>query len=200
LWSLLIGPQFLRQDFRQDLALADILKTYPVRGWQLALGELLAPTAALTGLQWALLILVFGLFSQPAAASLGWPSWLGMGFGAALIIPMLNLITLQIPNGAALLFPAWFQAAKGGGVGIEVTGQRLIFMIGQMLVFIVALTPAAALFAGVFFLVKMLLSMAIAIPLASIAAAIVLGAEAAAGVALLGWLFNRFDVSAETAA
>ena len=200
LWSLLIGPQFLRQDFRQDLALADILKTYPVRGWQLALGELLAPTAALTGLQWALLILVFGLFSQPAAASLGWPSWLGMGFGAALIIPMLNLITLQIPNGAALLFPAWFQAAKGGGVGIEVTGQRLIFMIGQMLVFVVALTPAAALFAGVFFLVKMLLSMAIAIPLASIAAAIVLGAEAAAGVALLGWLFNRFDVSAETAA
>ena len=61
--------------------------------------------------------------------------WLGLGFGAALILPMLNLITLQIPNAAALLFPAWFQAAKGGAQGIEATGQRLIFMIGQLLVF-----------------------------------------------------------------
>jgi ABC-2 type transport system permease protein len=197
LWSLLIGPQFLRQDFRQDLALADILKTYPMRGWQLALGELLAPTAALTGVQWTLLILVFGLFSQPVAASLGWSCWLGLGFGVVLITPILNLITLQIPNGAAILFPAWFQAAKGGAVGIEVTGQRLIFMLGQMLVFIVALTPAAALFAGVFFLVKMLVGMAVAIPLAAIAAAIVLALEAALGIMLLGWLFDRFDVSAE---
>ena len=121
-----------------------------------------------------------------------------MGFGAALIIPMLNLITLQIPNAATLLFPAWFQATKGGGQGIEVMGQRLIFMIGQVVVFVVAMVPAVALFAGVFFLVKWLVGMAIAIPLASIAAALVLGAEAVAGVALLGWLFERFDVSGET--
>jgi ABC-2 type transport system permease protein len=198
-WSLLIGTQLLRQDFRQDLPLADILKTYPLRSWQLALGELLAPAAALTGIQWFLLILVLGLLWQPAVARLGWPSWLGLGFGAALVIPMLDLITLQIPNATALLFPAWFQAAKGGGAGIEVTGQRLIFMLGQMLVFVVALIPAAALFAGVFFLVKMLLGTATAIPLASIAAAIVLAVEAALGVMLLGWLFERYDVSAETA-
>jgi hypothetical protein len=198
-WSLLIGTQFLRQDFRQDLPLADILKTYPLRSWQLALGELLAPAAALTGIQWFLLILVVGLFWQSAAGKMGWPCWLGLGFGAALIIPLLDLITLQIPNAAALLFPAWFQAAKGGAQGIEVMGQRLIFMLGQMLAFIVALIPAAGLFAGVFFLVKMLVGMAMAIPLASIAAAIVLAVEAALGVMLLGWLFERFDVSAETA-
>ena len=65
-----------------------------------------------------------------------------MGFGAALVIPMLDLITLQIPNAATLLFPAWFQATKGGGQGIEVMGQRLIFMIGQLVVFILALVPA----------------------------------------------------------
>ena len=107
----------LRQDFRQDLPLADMLKTYPLRGWQLALGELLAPAAVLTGIQWFLLILVFGLFCATGCRELGWPCWLGLGFGAALIIPMLNLITLQIPNAATLLFPAWFQAAKGGGAG-----------------------------------------------------------------------------------
>ena len=70
-------------------------------------------------------------------------------------------------------------------------------MLGQLLVFLVALIPAAALFAGVFFPVKMLLGRAAAIPLAAIAAAVVLAVEAALGVMLLGWLFERFDVSAE---
>jgi hypothetical protein len=197
LWSLLLGPQLLRQDFRQDLPLADLLKTYPLPGWQLALGELLAPATVLTGIQWFLLMLILGLFPQLHGAGLGWPAWLGLGFGAALIIPMLNLILLQIPNAAALAFPAWFQSAKGGVQGIEATGQRLIFMIGQMLVFVVALLPAAALFAGVFFLAKLLLPTAIAIPLASIVAAVVLAVEAALGVMLLGRLFDRFDLSAE---
>jgi hypothetical protein len=43
LWSIIFGPTFLRQDFRQDLSSADILKSYPLPGWQIALGELLAP-------------------------------------------------------------------------------------------------------------------------------------------------------------
>jgi len=196
-WSLLIGPQLLRQDFRQDLPLADLLKTYPLRGWQLALGEILAPVAILTCIQWLLLIVILGLFWQTNPAALGRPERLGLGFGAALIAPMLNLILLQIPNAAALAFPAWFQSAKGGGQGIEATGQRLIFMLGQVLVLLVVLLPAAALFAGVFFLARWLLATFVAIPLASIAAALVLAVEAALGVMLLGWLFDRFDVAAE---
>jgi hypothetical protein len=196
-WSILIGAQLLRQDFRQDLPLADLLKTYPLRGWQLALGELLAPAAVLTCIQWLLLIVLVGLFWQSSPPGLGRPEWLGLAFGAALIMPMINLIILQIPNAAALAFPAWFQSAKTGGQGIEATGQRLIFMLGQLVVIAVALIPAVALFAGVFFLVKMLLGTAAALPLAAIAAALVLAVEAAFGVILLGWLFDRFDVSAE---
>ncbi len=199
IWSLFIGPQFLRQDFRQDLPLADLLKTFPLRGWQVALGELLAPTVVLTGIQWFLLILVFGFFTQLRGAGLGWAEWVGLGFGVALILPMLNLITLQILNAAALAFPAWFQTTRGGTHGIEAIGQRLIFMIGQLFVLLVGLIPPAALFAGVFFGAKMLLGTAIAIPLAAVAAAVVLAAEAVLGIMLLGWLFERFDVSAEPA-
>ena len=66
-----------------------------------------------------------------------------------------------------------------------------------MVVMAVALIPAVALFAGVFFAGRLLFSAAIVIPLASIAAAIVLAVEAAFGIVLLGWLFNRFDVAAE---
>ncbi|PYK98040.1 MAG: hypothetical protein DME19_14095, partial [Verrucomicrobia bacterium] len=42
-YSLLLGPAILRQDLRQDLVNADVLKMYPLRGWQVVLGELLAP-------------------------------------------------------------------------------------------------------------------------------------------------------------
>ena len=38
-WVILIGPQMVRQDLRQDIPLADLLKLYPLRGWQVVLGE-----------------------------------------------------------------------------------------------------------------------------------------------------------------
>ena len=35
--SFFMGPQLVRQDFRQDLPMADLLKTYPLPAWQMAL-------------------------------------------------------------------------------------------------------------------------------------------------------------------
>ncbi len=55
-YTLFFGPQVARQDLRSDLSHADILKSYPLRGWQILLGELLAPTAILTGLLWPTLL------------------------------------------------------------------------------------------------------------------------------------------------
>jgi len=198
-WSLFFGPQLLRQDLRQDLALADILKTYPMAGWQVALGELLAPAVILTAVQWFLLLIAAGLSAPIQRLGLERTAILGIGFGAAVIAPMLNLIQLQIPNAAVLLFPAWFQAAKDSPRGIEATGQRLVFMLGQLLAFALALVPAAAVFTVVFLVAKMLLmlGLGLSIPLASIAAAVVLAVEAALGLLLLGRLFDRFDLSAE---
>jgi ABC-2 type transport system permease protein len=193
-WSLIIGPQLLRQDFRQDLSRMDMLKMYPLRGWQIALGELLGSATILTGIQWLLLLIAVTLF--PGSGPWG-STRLGVGFGAALIIPMLNLITLQIPNAAVLLFPAWFQASKEGAHGIEATGQRLIFMLGQLVVFVLALLAPAALFAGIFFLARLALGLPFALALASIGAAMVLAVEAGLGLMLLGLLFDRFDLSEE---
>jgi len=198
IWSLLLGPQFLRQDFRQDLPLTDMLKVYPMRGWQVALGELLAPVAILSTIQWFLLILGAGLFPNIRnAGHFGWANLVATTLGAALALPLLNLITLQIPNAAVLLFPAWFQVAKGGAQGIEVTGQRLIFMFGQLFVFILALVPASAAGVGAFFLARLFLGATAGIALASLAVALVLAVEAALGLMLLGHLFERLDLSAD---
>ena len=195
-WSLMFGPQFLRQDFRQDLPLADILKMYPMRGWQIVLGELLAPAAILTGIQWFLLIIGTVLFWQSeefmARSMIG-----GIALGAALVLPMLDLLILQIPNGAVLLFPAWFQTSREGAHGIEATGQRLIFMLGQLLAFIVALIPASGFFIATFFLLRMFFGLNLVIPAACFIAAFVLALEAVLGLMLLGWLFERFDLSME---
>jgi hypothetical protein len=197
IWSLVLGPQLLRQDFRQDLLLADVLKSYPMRGWQVALGEILAPAAVLTGFQWFLLIVATGLLWNFEPRSLEKSLRFGIACGAAVLIPVLNFITLQVPNAAVLLFPAWFQVSKEGAQGIEATGQRLIFLLGQLLAFALTLIPATIVFLIVFFLGRFALGLAVAIPLASLVAAVVLAGEAALGLKLLGWLFERFDVSAE---
>ncbi len=109
-----------------------------------------------------------------------------------MMLPVLDIITLQIPNAAALLFPAWSQAGKDAAHGIEATGQRLIFMLGQLLVFLVALLPAAISGATIFFLTQFVVGMTLAIPLASVAATVVLAAEAGLGVMALGRAFDRF--------
>lgn len=197
IWSLFLGPQFLRQDFRQDLPLADVLKMYPLPGWQVVLGELLGPALILTSIQWLLVGagVVFCSRSQ-LPLLMGWGSF-ALGFGIAVIAPMINLITLQIPNAAVLLFPAWFQSGKDGPQGIEATGQRIIFLIGQLIVFLLALIPAALAFILVFFVVKVLLTVTTAIPLASVAASLILAGEAALGLLVLGRFFDKLDVSAE---
>lgn len=197
MWALLIGPQIVRQDFRQDLPNVDLLKLYPLRGWQLALGEILAPGLILTGVQWLLLLMAAGFTAPLAGGKISGGLIMALGVSLAVVLPALNLISLLIPNAAVLLFPSWFQAGKEGPQGIEATGQRLIFALGQFLAFILALIPAAAVFAACFFVIKLLAGDALAVLAAGVGATLVLAVEGSLGVMLLGWLFERFDVSAE---
>jgi len=200
IWALLIGPQIVRQDFRQDLPNVDVLKLFPMRGWQIALGELLAPAVILTGIHWLLLVAAAAFAGPLAHGKISGSLVVALGVSIGMVLPALNLISLLIPNAAVLLFPSWFQAGKEGPHGIEAMGQRLIFALGQFLAFIVSLIPAAAVFAACFFLAKYLAGLAVAVLAASVAATLVLAIEAGLGVILLGWLFERFDVSAEQTA
>ncbi len=201
---LMMGPQIIRQDFRQDLPQSDLLKVYPLRGWQVALGEILAPAVILTGVQWLLLLVAAGGFWR-AGIDLSSALLLAMTVGAAILLPMFNVISLLIPNAAVLLFPGWFQTGKDAPQGIEATGQRLIFALGQLLALVVALVPAGGVFVGILLLFKFWFanyagSLVLAVPIAAAAATVVLTAEAGLGIMLLGWLFERLDISAEPAA
>ncbi|MDR3456769.1 MAG: putative ABC exporter domain-containing protein [Verrucomicrobiae bacterium] len=197
-YSLLLGPQFLRADFRGDLPLADVLKTYPLRGWQIALGEILAPVAVLAGIQWLLVLAGFGvIIFMPTGHE---PLVVAIGISAACLLPVLDFLLLLIPNAAVLLFPSWIQTGKDGPRGIEATGQRLVMAVGQMLVLVLTLVPAALAFAAVYFPLKLALGPIAPLPFAALAAAVIVAVEAAFGVLLLGRFFERLDLTAESIA
>ncbi|HUA37157.1 MAG TPA: putative ABC exporter domain-containing protein [Candidatus Sulfopaludibacter sp.] len=194
-YSLLLGPQVLRLDFRHDLPLADVLKTFPLRGWQIALGEILAPVTVLLVFQWSLLLIESGLLLYlpgPQKKLL-----LAIALGAVLILPVLDVLLLLIPNAAVLLFPSWIQTGRDSPRGVEATGQRLIFALGQLLVLVLALLPAAGAFAIIFFVLHFMVGPAAAVLPASLAGAVVLAVEAGFGVMLLGKLFEAFNVTEE---
>jgi hypothetical protein len=195
-WTLLVGPQFLRQDLRQDLPLADVLKVYPMRGWQVVLGEVLAPVAILTMVQW--LLLASGMVFLVLGNGMNRGTWpLAIGGSAALLFPVLDALLLLIPNAAVLLFPSWIQTGREGPRGIEATGQRLILFIGQVLVFAIGLIPAALAFVPMFVLVRLTVGVSPALVAGSAVSAVVLAGEIGVGVVALGKLFERFDLSLE---
>jgi ABC-2 type transport system permease protein len=196
--SIFLGPQLVRLDFRQDLPLTDILKLYPMRGWQVVLGEILAPAFLLACAQW-LLIAVFLVVSPDSIGKDHFPFGMKLGvcLAAALALPFVDLIVILIQNTAVLLLPAWFQFDKSTPRGIETMGQQLILMFGQILALLLCLIPASAIFALVVFVGHYALPLEVCLVLGAIAAAAVACAEIALAVRLLGGVFERFDLSAE---
>jgi ABC-2 type transport system permease protein len=207
-YTLLAGPQLFRQDLRSDLANADILKTYPLAGWQVILGEILTPALVLSGILWLTLLV----------AGWAWMSLMGSSstFAATaqatlilcvgVIIPLVVLLQLLVPNGAALLFPAWHQASRTRGAGPEAIGQRLIFVVGQLFAIVLALLPAAL--AGLLIFLATIgygffldhhhvLGLPTAIVLATAGVAAVIAGELGIVTWWLGTRFERLDIAME---
>jgi ABC-2 type transport system permease protein len=200
-YVLIIGPHFARQDIRTDLPNTDILKTYPLAGWQIVLGQIFAPTAILTGVIWlALLTLLLSFYSPRPVFNWFTPGVrVAGGLAFAAITPVLVMLQLLVPNAAALVFPGWFQASRGRGGGPEVVGQRMIFFMAQVLTMIAALAPAAVMATAVILILVQLLHVweVAAIGIAALGVFVVLAAEVWCGIWWLGRRFEKLDLSAE---
>lgn len=199
LLSLVIVGQNATAQLRQGMAAMDLLKTYPIPGWQLALGELLGPLVLGTLLQWAAL----GIGAVLAA------SLLAKIHGAQLIItlsacalgvvlPALNVSMSILPSAAALYFPGWFRPQEAAAPGIENTGLRLIVGISQFLAIAAALLPALFFAGCAWFAVGKWAPDFQWQAIATIGtAAVVLALEVALGIAWLGDLYDHYDGSSE---
>ncbi len=202
-------PLGSRNDFREDLEKAAVLRTWPLSPTRLALAELAAPfvttvtvtciilsigTAAIAGGRVALAWHGLTGGAGPEAVPARWiaPGLLALGF----LLPVLAAAVLVVQNAAVLSFPAWFPPG-GQRRGIEATGTRLIAFTGTMLLLTIAFIPAVLAGALVAVLGWSILGPWSLLP-AMAAASLPVWIEAAVGVALLGRLFARFDVSAES--
>jgi ABC-2 type transport system permease protein len=199
-YILLLGPQLARQDLRHDLPNLDIIKIYPLRGWQVLLGGLLAPTAILSGLLGLAILAAVMVLRARLGAALPPGALLAAGLGAVAVVPPLVAVQLLVPNTAAVMFPAWAEAMRApgaGGGGIDVMGQRLIFMLGQLLVLVLAMLPVVAIGLMGVLVGRHLVGLAPAAALSTLAMSAMLVAEVAVGVWLLGEDFEALDLSAE---
>jgi hypothetical protein len=197
-YTLLLGPQVARQDLRSDLPNADILKTFPIEGWRLALGEILAPAAILSLVLWFLIIVC--TFALDTGGRIEWLT-AGVRFTAALCLavaaPVVCVVQLIVPNLIMVLLPAWYQASRSRGGGIELMGQRLILGIAQLLVTIVVVAPAALFGSLIIFSSFTHIGLVPAILLAAVVVLSIVVGEAAVGVWWIGERFSAFDPSME---
>jgi ABC-2 type transport system permease protein len=197
-YTLMVGPQIARQDLRNDLPNADILKTYPLEGWRLALGELLAPAAILTLVLWFLIIVC--AFAFDFAGLVDWLTpavRVTVALCMAAAAPVLCVLQLIVPNLIMVLMPGWYQASRSRGAGIEVTGQRLILGIGQLLFALTVGTPAVAAAALIIFSSHLFIGVVPAVVLASLVVLAILVGEIAVGLWLIGARFERLDLASE---
>jgi hypothetical protein len=194
-YVFVFGPIVARQDLRLDLPNADILKTYPLRGWQVVLGEVLAPIAIVTVLLWLLLLTAALTFEPPHA------EWWTPGLGTvailaiAVLLPFLSAIEVLVMNAAVVLFPAWMP--RGRAQGIDVLGQRIFVIAGVFLTMILTLLPCSVAAAAIFFATLWVVGVPAATALAGVAAIAVLLVEIGLAIVWLGKRFEKFDLSAE---
>jgi ABC-2 type transport system permease protein len=198
--AVLIGPQIMRNDLRQDLASLAVVKSWPVRGAALVRGELLAPGAVLTVAAW-LLIFTGAVCARPSSRGATDAAWFGLNRPASLALaagflaPALILAQLVLQNGLAILFPAWVAVGTSRARGIDAMGQRMLMMAGTILALVTALLPAAIAALRVGFVIYSV-TQAIPIVIPALVLAVVLIAECWLAAELLGGVLDRTDVSA----
>jgi hypothetical protein len=192
---VVIGPQYVRNDLRGDLLKLDLLRSYPLPGWSVVLAETLASTLVLTAIQLVLFGIAYLAFlgNQEMTPPLDERTLLIVA--AVVYLPWINLLSMLIQNGAALLYPAWVRLGSGRAGGVEALGQNMLMMIAFAALLALTLALPGALAVGGFLLLKSAWGWWGSLPATVLALAMIL-AEAALLLKWLGRVFEKTDPAA----
>ncbi|RKG59230.1 ABC transporter permease [Corallococcus sp. CA054B] len=190
-----IGPSAFRTDLRMDLPKLELLRALPLTGRQVVGAELAASALTLGVAQWVMLLLALVLGVGADDVTLA-PWSTPVVLGLLPVLPALGLAGLFVQNAAVVLLPAWIPADSERARGVEALGQRLLTLVGTLVVTFLGLLPAAVVAVLVGYPLFTVMGRW-AVPLAGLAAAGALFAEVTLGVAVLGRAFERLDVSEE---
>jgi ABC-2 type transport system permease protein len=189
-----LGPHAMRNDLRHDMPRLAVLKTWPVGGTTLLVGELLGPAAVLSVLVWTSLAVALGLSTGRGWSWVSFADRAAFAVVAALAAPVLIGAQLLLQNAAVILFPGWIPSGGARPRGIEAMGQQMLMFAGSLLALAVGVLPAAAvsLLAGLvlYMLVGFAGLIAAGIPFAA-----VLLIESALLAVLLGRVLERTEPS-----
>lgn len=189
---VLIGPTAARIDLRQDLPSIDVLRAWPLSGFQVMRAEVFGAAAVLAALQWLLLAAAFAFTFNTDVPGVGLSTRLSALVSLVLVCPALSLAGLAVQNTAALLFPSWISPDANQQRGVEVLGQRLLTLLGTWIVLLLVVVPLAALAAVV--TIGMIPFVGLwAAPVGAAVLASALIAAALASTYGMGRLFERFD-------
>jgi ABC-2 type transport system permease protein len=190
--TIVIGPQWVRNDLRGDLLKLDLLRSYPLRGWSVVAAEASASTLVLTAIQLSLLSIAYLSFLGNQTMTPDLEERTLLLLAAVVYLPAINLLGMLIQNAAALLYPAWVRLGSGRPGGVEALGQNLLMMVAFVTLLAGLLAVPVALGGGAFLLLRPLMNEWAALP-ATVLALGAIAFEAALVVEWLGGVFERTD-------
>jgi ABC-2 type transport system permease protein len=191
--TVVLGPQVLRVDIRDDLQHLELLKTWPVEGAAVIRGEMVWPGTVLSAIAW-FAIVVAVMLSDAVFGMVPLRDRGAMAASALVVAPALVFAQLLIHNAAAMLFPAWVPLGSQRARGLDAMGQRIITFGGALVVLLLMLLPAA-LPAAIVWVVARPVAGPFAIVPAAAAAAAAIAVEVLIGSEVIGPLFDRVDVT-----
>jgi len=188
---IILGSRVLQNDLRHDTDRVAALKVLPLSGARLVAAEIFSSTLPIVCLQ---LVLVVAAYLALVGDST-FPVSPSIRTSAALLSPILlfalNMTTVTIQNGAALLFPGWVRVSPVVGGGVEAMGQGILATGMLLLTFVVALLPAIIAFVAVTFAVRGVVASGWIVAL--LAASAVLLGETWLAIRGLGKRFERME-------
>jgi len=190
--AILLAPQVLRIDMRQDLAHLEVLKTWPIPPGAVLRGEILWPGALITAFAWGFLSIAV-LMSSVVFTQVGWSWRIATAASLAVLAPALVFAQLTIHNAAALLLPAWVPLGTQRPRGLDAMGQRLIMLGGVWLVLIVVMIPPAIAGGIVWFALQWAIGRAALVP-GAIVCAVVVAIEVLLATEALGPAYEKIDI------
>jgi hypothetical protein len=192
-FALLMLPQMIRADLRQDLAHLDLLKTWPLSGATLIRGQILWPIASVTAIAWALALLSM-LLSTTVASLLpatGRPAvWLTI----FIVIPAVVTAQYTVHNAIAVLFPGWIAIGPSRPRGVDAVGQRLVLLAANWICLVAALLPGALVTSGLWFALGSRAGFWI-LPVGALVAVALVAGEVWLATAALGHAYERMDLT-----
>ena len=193
-FAIVLAPQVLRIDMRQDLRHLDLLKTWPVKASAIVRGELIWPGVIITAAAWTMLaIATFLSATMLTNVSAGWR--IGGGLALAILAPAMVFSQLTIHNAVALIFPAWVPLGNQRPRGLDAMGQRLIMLGGTWLLLTISLLPGAIAGGIVWLALRLLIGAAALVP-AAVVCSVIVGLEVLLATEAIGPAYERLDAMA----